>query len=418
MENSVMLLTKQILTSTVVILFVGMIFGKLSRLIKLPDVVLFLLAGIIIGPAVLNLISIDEASIANQLILVYGSAFILYEGGREIKLQVLNQVKVSVGLLSTLGVVVSSAVVGYAASYIFNIELIYGLLIGAIVASTDPASLIPVFQQVKIVDKIKQTVISESAFNDAMGTIAVFSVLTVIRLGKFNFSQNIKELIIMIFGGILVGAIVGLLISLSISNKKFGIFYEYAPIMSMIVVAISYVSAELIGGSGYMASFVAGLVCGNKSTFGLRIPDTAYYVQVHFRETLATIFRMSIFILLGTHVNFESLSKYWGYSVLIVLILMFVARPLSVWISTIFDKKSEWTFKEKLFIMWVRETGVIPAAMSGIVVSLKLPGYQIVSSVVFMAIIITLAFQATTTKWVAQKLGVLQESNNSSNRSA
>jgi NhaP-type Na+/H+ or K+/H+ antiporter len=119
---------------------------------------------------------------------------------------------------------------------------------------------------------------------------------------------------------------------------------------------------------------------------------------------------MGIFVVLGTQVDLTALSKYWAPALLVVLILMFVARPLVVLISTSFDKEAKWTFKDKLFMMWVRETGVIPAALSGIIVSMKLPGYEIISSVVFMTILVTLIVQASTTKLVAKKLGVLETS--------
>jgi len=117
---------------------------------------------------------------------------------------------------------------------------------------------------------------------------------------------------------------------------------------------------------------------------------------------------MAIFVVLGTQVDLVSLSKYWAPALLVVLVLMFIARPLVILISTAFDKEAKWTFKDKLFMMWVRETGVIPAALSGIIVSMKLPGYEIISSVVFMTILVTLIVQASTTKLVAKKLGVLE----------
>ena len=91
-----------------VVVVTGIILGKVSELLKLPDVILYLIAGIIIGPAVLNIISVESFPIENNLILTFGSAFILYEGGREVNLRVLNKVKVSVGLLATLGVVIST----------------------------------------------------------------------------------------------------------------------------------------------------------------------------------------------------------------------------------------------------------------------------------------------------------------------
>jgi NhaP-type Na+/H+ or K+/H+ antiporter len=120
---------------------------------------------------------------------------------------------------------------------------------------------------------------------------------------------------------------------------------------------------------------------------------------------------MSIFILLGTQVNLDILSQYWLQSIVVTLVFMFIARPLSVLVCTIPDRRAKWDKKQILFMMWVRETGVIPAALSGIIVAMKIPGYEIVSSVVFMAILITIIVQGSTTKWVANKLGLLEDNN-------
>lgn len=407
MENSLISSTSDILSLFAIVLISGMILGKLSGYLKLPDVVLFLLGGILIGPYALNLVSSDVSPIGQHLLLTFGSAFILYDGGREVRLRILNNVKYTVGMLAIVGVAISTALTGYAINQIFNIDMIYALLLGAVIASTDPATLVPVFKCISLRDRVKQTVISESAFNDAAGAILVFSIIATIQSGAFHIGNSLAELAVMIIGGISVGAIVGTVLSFTISDRKYGVLHEYAPLVSIFTVILSYVLAEKIHGSGYMATFVAGLVCGNKSTFGLVVPPTSSLVQTHVRETLSTLMRMAIFIMLGTTVDFIALSQYWKESLIIVLLLMFVIRPISVFACTLPDKRSRWTLKEILFICWVRETGVIPAALSGMVVSMNIPHSGIISSVVFMTILITLTVQATTTKPLAKKLDLL-----------
>ena len=390
----------------------GVIGGWIGQKLNIPDVVIYLILGVLFGPLCLNLVNIDSFPVVNEIILTFGSAFILYEGGREIKFKVLNEVKVSVGLLASLGVFITAIVVGLATYYVFKIPLGPSLLLGATVASTDPAVLIPVFKKIPIKNKLKQTVISESAFNDAFGAILFTSILTSITLSKSSgLLSTALQLTFMILIGVLVGAIVALIgVSLA-SDKKYGIFHDYAPIISIVIVVFAYEISERLGGSGYMSVFVSGLVSGNKKRFGLWVPDENYISGLHFRENIATLARMSIFIILGTHLNLNSLLKYGLKSVLIVLILMLVARPIVVLICTSFDKRASWFKNEKLFMMWVRETGVIPAALSGIIVSTKVSGYEIISSTVFMTIIITLLVQASTTKLVAQKLDVLDDKN-------
>ena len=410
MENTIeAIATNKLILIFAIIGVIGIVLGRLSEILKIPDVILYLIAGILVGPAVLNIIDMNSFSVANNYILTFGSAYILFEGGKEINLRVLNKVKISVGMLATVGVLLSTIVVGFISSKVFNLPIMTALLLGSVIASTDPAALIPVFRQVDIKDKIKQTVVSESAFNDAVAAILVSTLLGVVTSGEFSAMESIKELLIAAGVGIGVGVIVGYLLTVFMSDKKIGVFHSYAPIISILKVGIAYEISVHLGGSGYMAVFIAGLISGNRKLFGLWIPEYDFQSIHHFAESVSTMFRMSIFVLLGTQVDLGALVKYWAPALLIALVLMFIARPLVVLICTLFDKNANWSFKDRLFMMWVRETGVIPAALSGIIVSMKVPGYEIISSVVFMTILITLIVQASTTKIVAKKLGVLEE---------
>ncbi len=389
------------------ILFVGVVASKLSEIIKIPDIVIYLFAGVLVGPAMLNLVDVDTNSSANQFILTFGAAFILYDGGREIKLKILNSVKWTVALLASVGVFISAISIGFIAMKVFHIDFIYALLIGSVIASTDPAALVPVFSKIKIVDRVKQTVISESAFNDAVGAILVLTIITIIQSGTFSLEENAITLFKMIVFGVISGGIVGFIFSLSVSDGKFGLFTEFAPIISILAVMTSYSLAESFGGSGYMSTFITGLICGNKKVLHLWVPTVDFEVQKNVRETVTAIMKIAIFILLGMHVDFNSLLMYWKESMLIVLALVFVVRPIAVLVCTLPDRKVKWHKNEILFMMWVRETGVIPAALSGLIVSLKLPHANMVSSVVFMTILFTLLFQATTASIVASKLGLI-----------
>ncbi len=410
MENTIeAIATNKLILIFAIIGVIGIVLGRLSEILKIPDVILYLIAGILVGPAVLNIIDMNSFSVANNYILTFGSAYILFEGGKEINLRVLNKVKISVGMLATVGVIVSTIVVGVISKNVFNLPIMTALLLGSVIASTDPAALIPVFRQVNIKDKIKQTVVSESAFNDAVAAILVSTLLGVVTSGEFSAMESIKELLIAAGVGIGVGVIVGYLLTVFMSDKKIGVFHSYAPIISILKVGIAYEISVHLGGSGYMAVFIAGLISGNRKLFGLWIPEYDFQSIHHFAESVSTMFRMSIFVLLGTQVDLGALVKYWAPALLIALVLMFIARPLVVLICTLFYKNANWSFKDRLFMMWVRETGVIPAALSGIIVSMKVPGYEIISSVVFMTILITLIVQASTTKIVAKKLGVLEE---------
>ena len=125
--------------------------------------------------------------------------------------------------------------------------------------------------------------------------------------------------------------------------------------------------------------------------------------------TTALIMRMFIFILLGTQVDFALMNQYLYAGVAVVVVFMLVARPVTVFLCALPDRRAKWSLKEMLFMCWTRETGVIPGALAGMLVGMKAPGAQIIASVTFIAILMTILLQATTTKWLARKLDLLIE---------
>lgn len=387
----------------------GIICSKGSELINVPDVVLFLIVGIFLGPSVLNIIDITQFQLENQLILTFGSAFILYLGGKEVSLKVLKNVRVSVFLLSTLGVIITTFLMAKIIGLNFEISFMTCLLAGSIIASTDPATIVPIFNQVKINEKVKQTVISESALNDATGAILTVAILSVIMGGHFSIQENIYTLIVMVFVGVVVGLITGVVLLFLVNDSPKGIFKDYTPIISILSVIIAYELSTYLGGSGYMSCFIVGLVTGNKRNFKIWLSQKHYDADCNVAETLGTICRMCIFIILGSQVQLDVLFKYFVPSLITVLCLIFIVRPLCVLACTLVDREAKWNKNQIIFMMWVRETGVIPAALCGIITAMKVPGYEIISSIVFMTVLITLILQGSTTKLVAKKLNLLEE---------
>lgn len=382
----------------------GVLFTKISKMVKLPDVVMFIIAGILLGPSFLNLVNIDRYPTGNELILTFGAAYILYDGGREIELKILNKVKVSLSLISTLGVLISTFVTGYFAAIIFKIDFLYALLMGSVIASTDPSVLVPLFKKMNISNKLKQFIISESAFNDAAGAITTFAILGIIQGGSFSIQTSALELAKTSLGGIAVGLVVGMIATMLITHDKYGYFRDNPSEVGIATVAGAYVIATRLGVSGFMAVFIIGIICGNKHLFSLRVQEDHYITQTRFKEVLTLLLRMMIFILLGTHIDFVSVAQYWKQAVLIVTILIFIARPLSVLPCVILDRKAKWNLKEIIYIMWIRETGVIPAALAGMLVSMNIQHSNVISSVTFVTILITLSVQASTAQWLAKKL--------------
>ena len=158
-----------------------------------------------------------------------------------------------------------------------------------------------------------------------------------------------------------------------------------------------------------MAVFVFGIMLGNQESLGFKLTQHEDNLLEDYVMTTAFIMRMFIFILLGTQVDFSLINQYLYSGVAVVVVFMLVARPVTVFLCALPDRRAKWSFKEMLFMCWTRETGVIPGALAGMLVGMKAPGAQIIASVTFIAILMTILIQATTTKWLAKKLGLLLE---------
>ena len=406
MENAVIQSANQLMELVGLVIVAGLIFGKISEIIKMPDVVLYILAGIILGPSLLNWINIDKYPVENQLILSFGAAYILYDGGREIDFKILNKVKMSVSLLATAGVLISTVIVGYVAAKVFNIPVYYGLLMGSVIASTDPSVLVPLFKSMNISNKLKQTIISESAFNDAAGAVITFSLIGIILGGEFSLAQSIMDLVKSIAGGVLIGVVAGYLSHLFVDEKKFGILRDHPAELMIATVTGAYLISDRFGFSGFMAVFVVGMFCGNKKVFDFWIPEHSFQTHLRFKEVFTVLLRMMIFVILGTQLVFENLFSNLTPALIVVTVLIFVARPVSVIFSMIADRKAQWKWQEVVYMMWVRETGVIPAALSGMILTMGVDHADIISSVTFATILITLTLQASTSKLLAKVLNL------------
>ncbi len=392
------------------ILAVGTITGLISQKLGVPDVAIFLVAGIVIGPEILGLIDIKADSALNQTILLFGSSYILFDGGASLRFAVLKQVWITILIISTVGVVITAAVTGFAASYILGVPLIVALLLGATLASTDPATLVPIFRQVKIRDRVAQTVMSESAFNDAMGAIVTFGVLAVaMGKGEFSLSMSLVDLVKQAVIGIVAGGVLGYLAAVVIAHERWSFLAEYGPVVTLMAVIGAYFAADGLQASGFMAVFVFGIVLGNKDALGFTMEEGEAQKLDQYVLTTAFIMRIFIFILLGAQVNFKLMNQYLVGGALVVGVLMFIARPLTVFLCAMPDRRAKWSLQEMLFMCWTRETGVIPAALAGLLVGMKAPGAEMIASVTFIAILMTILIQATTTKWLGRKLGLLED---------
>ena len=239
-------IAKHTLISSGLILAIGTLSALFAQKIRVPDVPILLLVGISIGPQGLDLVNISANSALNHIILLFGASYILFDGGASLRLEVLKQVWITIVILTTLGVVITAGITSITAYYALQVPVVIAMLLGATLASTDPATLVPIFRQLPIRRRVAQTVISESALNDATAAILTFGALAVaMGTGEFSVMSSIFNLLQQAVVGILAGVVLGYVAALIIAHERWAFLEKYAPVVTLVAIIGAYFSAEV-----------------------------------------------------------------------------------------------------------------------------------------------------------------------------
>jgi cell volume regulation protein A len=397
-----------------VILTLGLLLGAglaarlAAQVIAVPEVLMLVGAGALLGPSALDVIDVPLPSLAAQLVFTLGVSAILFHGGLSLSLDVLRGVWISLGLLAIAGVLITTAVVGLAAAALFGLPVAQGLLVGAVLSPTDPAILIPLFVGSRLRPRLAQTVVAESALNDPTGAVLALTLAAVVLTGDTSIGEPVADFAGDLLISTVLGIVAGVVLSATISSHRAGIWRDSAPIAVLAVVAISYVSLDSAGGSGYLGAFLAGLVVGNMERLGLAMHSDHERDMRIFAGTLADVVTTFVFVTVGANLPFDALADELLPSLAVIAVLVLVARPLTVAACALPDRRARWSLAELTFLSWTRETGVVPAALVGVLAGLGVPNVDVLSSVVAIAIIVTLLGQALPAPWLAGRLGLLE----------
>jgi potassium/hydrogen antiporter len=401
-------MTRDVILTLSLLLVAGLVARLLATLLRVPEIVFLLGLGALLGPSALDVLDVPLDSLGAQLVFTLGVSSILFYGGLNLSLEILRKVWVSLGLLSVLGVIVTAIVTGAAAALAFGLPYEQGLLIGAVLSPTDPAILIPLFIGSQLRPKVAQTVVAESAFNDPTGAVLALAVAGALLSGQNSLTGPAGDFVGQLALSTAGGVIAGIVLSAAISSRRTGIWRESAAIAVLAVVAMSYVSLDFAGGSGYLGAFLAGLIVGNMRMLGLSMHDEHKRDLVITARSLADVVTIFVFVLVGANLPFHTLWEDILPALGVVAVLVLVARPLTVAICMLPDRRSRWSRAELAFVCWTRETGVVPAALVGVLAALAVPNGDQLASVVALAILITLALQAVPAPWLANRLGLLE----------
>lgn len=397
--HTTMFLVDQIILLAAVLILLGIVSSKISARLGLPVLVLFLLVGMLAGEGGIGGIAFDNAVAAHAL----GSlalALILFDGGLQTPIASIKQVWKPASLLATVGVVITAAATGYAAAYILNLPLMEGLLLGAIVGSTDAAAVFSLLRNagIHINSRLRSVLEIESASNDPMAIFLTVGLLEILVNGM-KPGVGLLQLFLMQMGiGSVVGVAVGWL-SVKIINRIHLTTAGLYPVMVMAFGLLAFGIAANFGGSGFLAVFISGVIIGNahlvfqRSTF-------------LFHDGLAWVSQITMFVVLGLLVNVDSLLNVWLEGLLIAGVLIFVARPLAVVPAlALFGFK----VREITLVSWVGLRGSVPIILAIFPLVFGLADAYLIFNVVFFVVLISATLQGSTLPYVARRLGLTEK---------
>lgn len=399
---------KDVILTVGVMLGAGLVCQLLADTARLPRMLVLLFGGALLGPSVTDAIDVPLDSMGADLLLTLGVSFILFHGGLQLSTRVLSQVAVGLGLLAIPGVVITAFVAGAVAALAFDVPFSTGLLIGAVLAPSDPAILIPLFDRIGIRQKIEQTAIAESALNDSTGAVLALVFAGVVLSGDPSVTAPTVDFLEDLGISTALGIGFGILLSLVVSDRRAGVWRESAAIAVVAVVAVGYFSIDSAGGSGYLGAFLAGLIVGNMDRLGLGMHSSHERDMRVLVETITDVVVILVFITLGANLPWGDIWSNLAPALAVVAGFLLLARPLTVLLCLLPDRRGRWTREEIVFLAWTRETGVVAAALAGVMVGLGVPDSELIVTTVALAIVVTLGVQTTTKTWLGRRLGLVE----------
>jgi potassium/hydrogen antiporter len=341
-------------------------------------------------------IEFDNAWLAQSLGVV-ALVLILFAGGLDTRWEQVRSVMWPAFALSTLGVALTALLTGWFATALLGFSWLEGLLLGAIVSSTDAAAVFGVLssKSISLKGRLKPLLELESGSNDPM---AIFLTMGLTQL-LVEPQARIIDLVPMFFLQMALGAALGYGMGRLMPTLVNSLRLEYEglyPVLTMALVLLTYAAATVAGGNGFLAVYLAGLVMGH-------YPFIHRRSLMHFHNGLAWLMQITMFFTLGLLVFPSRLVPVAGVSLLIAAFLMFIARPVGVLVTLL---PTSLTWREQLMVSWVGLRGAVPIILATFPRLAGVPQAEMMFNVVFFTVLTSVLLQGTSLPLVAKWLGV------------
>jgi cell volume regulation protein A len=380
--------------STLILLSIAI--ARLSDNLGVPTLILFLGLGMLAGSEGPGGIFFDDAGLA-QSIGVIALTFILFAGGLDTNWNFVRPVLWPAVRLSTVGVVLTAASVGLFAHFVLGFPVLHGLLLGAVISSTDAAAVFSVLRSrnVSLKGKLKPLLELESGSNDPM---AVFLTIGLIQLIT-SLNSSYGEIVLMFIYQMGIGGILGVVLGklmVVLLNRLRSSYEGLYPVFAVAFAAFVYGLTAATGGSGFLAVYVSGIIIGNSD-----------FVQkkslLRFFDGLAWLSQISMFVTLGVFVYPSELVQVAVSGLLVSGFLMFIARPVGVYFS-LMGKAFSW--REKTLVSWVGLRGAVPIILATFPLLASVEKADVMFNIVFFAVLTSALLQGSSIPFVARLLGV------------
>ena len=379
------------------LLFLSIISSKTSFKLGIPTLILFLVVGMLAGSDGPGGIFFDDYEIA-QLLGVVALNFILFSGGMDTKWESIKPVLWQGVSLATLGVLITAFAVGIFTSYLLGYSLLEGMLLGAIVSSTDAAAVFSILRSrsVGLKGNLRPVLELESGSNDPMAYFLTVSLIYLIT----EPDASVVSLIPKFFRGMVLGGILGYAFGKAmtwiINQIKLDIDGLY-PVLILSMVFFTFSFTDFVGGNGFLAVYISAVILGNSSFLHKKS-------LIRFYDGQAWLMQIVMFITLGLVVFPHEIVPLLGSGVLIALFLIFIGRPAAVLISLIFFR--DLNIRKKLFLSWVGLRGAVPIIFATYPMLAGVAVAKDIFNLVFFISVSSVLLQGTTLPMVAKWLHV------------
>jgi cell volume regulation protein A len=375
------------------LLAAGVGASLLAGRLRLPGLVLFLALGMVIGSDGTGWIAFNNYELARR-IGVIALALILFEGGLTSGLVQIRPVLRPAISLAFLGTIVTAVIAGLAAYWLLDLSLLEGLLLGSILAATDGAAIFGLLRGSTLRRRLASTLEAESGLNDPVAVLLVLGFIEWIQNSSYGVLDMTWLLARQLGIGLVVGLVVGRLAVLTIRRVSLDARGLY-PVTSVATAAIAYGGAAILDGSGFLSVYLAGLVLG-----GAHIP--AKRTITAFHEGAAWAGQIALFLTLGLLVFPSQLGDVALDATVIAVVLVFVARPIAVWLATALEP---FTTGERLILGWAGLRGAVPEVLATFPVIDGISHSLEFFNVVFFAVVASTLVQGSTFEPLARALG-------------